>query len=71
MTEPKNLTATEITEQPVPPMKEPILEALVDRELSLTVHIQLSMLDPEMLTSPDGKRIEVSLEAVCRLLSVR
>lgn len=31
-------------------------------------HIGLSLLDPEMLTSPDGKRIEVTLAAVHQLL---
>lgn len=33
------------------------------------VHIALAQLDPKMLTSPDGKRVEVSLDAVCRLLA--
>lgn len=32
------------------------------------IHIRLSWLDPEMLTSPDGKRIEVNIDAVRQLL---
>lgn len=32
------------------------------------VHMQLTMLDPKMLTSPDGKRVEVDIEAVCKLV---
>lgn len=32
------------------------------------VHIALAELDPGLLTSPDGKRIEVSIEAICKLL---
>lgn len=33
------------------------------------VHIALAELDPKMLTSPDGKRLQVSLEAICKLLA--
>lgn len=33
------------------------------------VHIALFGLDRGLLTSPDGKRIEVSLDAVCKLLA--
>jgi hypothetical protein len=32
------------------------------------VHIALSELDPDMLTSPDGKNIQVSLDAICELI---
>lgn len=32
------------------------------------VHIALAHLDPKMLTSLDGKNVQVSLEAICKLL---
>jgi hypothetical protein len=32
------------------------------------VHVSLAHLDPMMLTSPDGKRVDVSLEAVAHLI---
>jgi hypothetical protein len=32
------------------------------------IHIKLANLDPQMLTSPDGKRVQVSLEAIQKLL---
>ena len=32
------------------------------------IHISLSNLDPKMLTSPDGKRIEVDIDAVRKLV---
>lgn len=32
------------------------------------VHVVLAQLDPALLTSPDGKRIQVSLDAICKLL---
>lgn len=33
------------------------------------VHIALAELDPEMLTSPDGKCVQVKLSAVCDLIA--
>lgn len=33
------------------------------------VHIALAELDRNMLTSPDGKNIQVSLDAICRLIA--
>lgn len=33
------------------------------------VHIALAELDPDMLTSQDGKQVQVSLEAIRQLLA--
>jgi hypothetical protein len=33
------------------------------------VHIALADLDRNMLTSPDGKNIQVSLDAICKLMA--
>ena len=33
------------------------------------VHAALYELDPTLLTSPDGKTVEVKLDAICALLS--
>ena len=33
------------------------------------VHIALAKLDPKILTSPDGKRVDISLQAICKILA--
>jgi hypothetical protein len=33
------------------------------------VHAALAELDPAMLTSPDGKNVQISLDAICKLIA--
>jgi hypothetical protein len=48
-------------------MTEPRHET--DEQERYRIRLMLSMYDPRMLTSPDGKRVEVNLSAIYRLVA--